>query len=130
MKIFLIWYGSAVRKKSGSGVGSNPKLCQHIFMVWYLTKSSEHSHILRPPSYWAGTRSVPPSRAGVSAPSYFSALEYIYELKSRLCSIVADPDPNPDPDPPDPRVFGPLESGSGSISKRYGSGSGSGSFYH
>ncbi len=41
-----------------------------------------------------------------------------------LCS-VADPDPNPDP-----HVFGPLRSGSGSTSQRYGSGSGAGPFYH
>ncbi len=33
-----------------------------------------------------------------------------------------------DPDPPDPGVFGPPESGSGSISQWYGSVSGS--FYH
>jgi hypothetical protein len=31
---------------------------------------------------------------------------------------------------PDPHVFGPLGSGSGTISQRYGSGSGFGSFYH
>jgi hypothetical protein len=37
------------------------------------------------------------------------------------CSVV-----DPDPDPPDPHVFGPLGSGSGSTSQRYGSGS----FYH
>ncbi len=37
----------------------------------------------------------------------------------------ADPDPNPDSDLPNPHVFGPPESGSGSISERYGSGSGS-----
>jgi hypothetical protein len=34
----------------------------------------------------------------------------------------------PDPDPSDPYVFGPLGSGSGSTSQRYGSASGS--FYH
>jgi hypothetical protein len=48
-------------------------------------------------------------------------------LKSHrvIRSSVADPDPNPGPDPPDQNVFGPPESGSGSISQRYGSGSGS-----
>jgi hypothetical protein len=43
-------------------------------------------------------------------------------FKIKIKTSVADPNP----DPPDPRVFGPPGSGSGSISKRYGSGS----FYH
>jgi hypothetical protein len=37
---------------------------------------------------------------------------------------------DPDPDPPDPHVFGPLGSGSGSTSQRFGSGFGTRSFYH
>jgi hypothetical protein len=55
-------------------------------------------------------------------------------LKTCMCTVykkndlttVADPDPNPDPSYP--YVFGPLGSGSGSISQRYWSRSGS--FYH
>jgi hypothetical protein len=46
---------------------------------------------------------------------------YCSMIKVSIGISVADPDSNPDP-----RVFGPLGSGSGSISQRYGSGS----FYH
>ncbi len=46
---------------------------------------------------------------------------YFWELLTILWSVA-----DPDPDPPNAHVFGPPESGSGSISQRYGSGS----FYH
>jgi hypothetical protein len=36
-----------------------------------------------------------------------------------IFTSVADPDPNPDPNP-DPHVFGPIGSGSGTISQRSG----------
>jgi hypothetical protein len=56
----------------------------------------------------------------------FQLSEVMVRRYGILFTSIADPEPNPDP--LDPHVFGPPESGSGSISQRYGSGSGS--FYH
>jgi hypothetical protein len=49
----------------------------------------------------------------------YSRVRYTSSLMNRTFSYTSVADP----DPPDPHVFGPPESGSGSISQRYGSGS-------
>jgi hypothetical protein len=64
----------------------------------------------------------PPTFFGLFSEIFTHMQFMVMRYSSCISFSVADPDPS------DPYVFGPPESGSGSINQRYGSGSGS--FYH